>query len=149
MSSIETFIHPFFGALVYEPSIQWYVGTIHYHDAPLKVNFALENLTKESPLFYSAENVLVYDHFVALLMKSMASLLEIKNRDWLNEDEAPFTLEELFDFISIDAIVFYNDQLELYSYESDIFWGNRAVICANYQGELINTYIEEELMDEE
>ena len=133
--------HPVLGDLTYEEVLKGYVGSIELSEMPLKINLVAD-----------ADNVLVLgdqlisflesDEFESAFVAGLEKLLTIKNRDWLNDGEAEYTLEELFDFVSLDAIVIYADKIELYTDDLELLWRNRAVLKYNHQYQLINVEID-------
>lgn len=134
--------HPVLGDLTYEEVLKGYVGSIELSEMPLKINLVAD-----------ADNVLVLgdqlisflesDEFESAFVAGLEKLLTIKNRDWLNDGEAEYTLEELFDFVSLDAIVIYADKIELYTDDLELLWRNRAVLKYNPQYQLMDVVIDE------
>lgn len=134
--------HPVLGDLTYEEVLKGYVGSIELSEMPLKINLVAD-----------ADNVLVLgdqlisflesDEFESAFVAGLEKLLAIKNRDWLNDGEAEYTLEELFDFVSLDAIVIYADKIELYTDDLELLWRNRAVLKYNPQYQLMDVVIDE------
>ena len=134
--------HPVLGDLIYEEVLKGYVGSIELSEMPLKINLVAD-----------ADNVLVLgdqlisflesDEFESAFVAGLEKLLTIKNRDWLNDGEAEYTLEELFDFVSLDAIVIYADKIELYTDDLELLWRNRAVLKYNPQYQLMDVVIDE------
>lgn len=140
----STFVHPVFGELTYEAALQGYAGSIELSDMPLKINLvgdALEAKVLGDRLLAFLESEAFEDAFIA----GLEALLTLKNRDWLSEGEAEYTLEEFFDFVSLDAIVMHSDKIELYTDDLELLWRNRAILSFDYDYQLINVHIEEHI----
>lgn len=126
--------HPILGELVYEDLLKGYVGSIELSGMPLKINL----VTSDSNIEFLGNkliNFLESEIFEDVFIEGLEKLLEIKNKDWLNDDEAAYTLEEFCDFVSLDAIVMYVDKVELYTDDLELLWRNRAILKygADYQ----------------
>lgn len=133
--------HPILGDLVYEEALKGYVGSIELSEMPLKINLVADSTTINA----LSEQLIAFlesDEFEDAFIAGLERLLEIKNRDWLNDGEAEYTLEELCDFVSLDAIVIYADKIELYTDDLELLWRNRAVLKYNHQYQLINVEID-------
>lgn len=126
--------HPVLGELVYEELLKGYVGSIELSEMPLKINLVADSTQVES-LGNKLIDFLESEAFEDAFIEGLEKLLEIKNKDWLNDDEAAYTLEEFCDFVSLDAIVMYSDKIELYTDDLELLWRNRAILKydANYQ----------------
>ncbi len=126
--------HPVLGELVYEELLKGYVGSIELSEMPLKINLVADSTQVES-LGNKLIDFLESEAFEDAFIEGLEKLLEIKNKDWLNDDEAAYTLEEFCDFVSLDAIVMYADKIELYTDDLELLWRNRAILKydANYQ----------------
>ncbi len=133
--------HPILGDLTYEEVLQGYVGSIELSEMPLKINLVADADNVEV-LGNQLISFLESDEFEDAFIAGLEKLLEIKNRNWLNDGEAEYTLEELFDFVSLDAIVMYADKIELYTDDLELLWRNRAVLKYNHQYQLINVEVE-------
>jgi hypothetical protein len=133
--------HPILGDLTYEEVLQGYVGSIELSEMPLKINLVADAENVET-LGNQLISFLESDEFEDAFIAGLEKLLEIKNRNWLNDGEAEYTLEELFDFVSLDAIVMYADKIELYTDDLELLWRNRAVLKYNHQYQLINVEVE-------
>ena len=133
--------HPILGDLVYEEALKGYVGSIELSEMPLKINLVADSTTINA----LSEQLIAFlesDEFEDAFIAGLERLLEIKNRDWLNDGEAEYTLEELCDFVSLDASVIYADKIELYTDDLELLWRNRAVLKYNHQYQLINVEID-------
>lgn len=133
--------HPILGDLVYEEALKGYVGSIELSEMPLKINLVADSTT----INVLSEQLIAFlesDEFEDAFIAGLERLLEIKNCDWLNDGEAEYTLEELCDFVSLDAIVIYADKIELYTDDLELLWRNRAVLKYNHQYQLINVEID-------
>ncbi|MBS7837588.1 DUF2262 domain-containing protein [Wohlfahrtiimonas chitiniclastica] len=140
----STFVHPVLGELTYEAALQGYAGSIELSDMPLKINLVGDALEAEilgDRLLAFLESESFEDAFIA----GLEALLTLKNRDWLSEGEAEYTLEEFFDFVSLDAIVMHSDKIELYTDDLELLWRNRAILSFDYDYQLINVHIEEHI----
>lgn len=133
--------HPVLGDLIYEEVLKGYVGSIELSEMPLKINLVAD-ADKIEALGNQLINFLESDEFEDAFIAGLERLLEIKNRDWLNDGEAEYVLEELFDFVSLDAIVVYEDKIELYTDDLELLWRNRAVMKYNHQYQLISVEID-------
>lgn len=133
--------HPILGDLTYEEVLQGYAGSIELSEMPLKINLVADAENVET-LGNQLISFLESDEFEDAFIAGLEKLLEIKNRNWLNDGEAEYTLEELFDFVSLDAIVMYADKIELYTDDLELLWRNRAVLKYNHQYQLINVEVE-------
>jgi len=133
--------HPVLGDLIYEEALQGYAGSIELSEMPLKINLVADAENVEA-LGDQLISFLESDEFEDAFIAGLEKLLEIKNRNWLNDAEAEYTLEELFDFVSLDAIVMYADKIELYTDDLELLWRNRAVLKYNHQYQLINVEVE-------
>lgn len=133
--------HPILGDLTYEEVLQGYAGSIELSEMPLKINLVADAESVEV-LGEQLISFLESDEFEDAFIAGLEKLLEIKNRNWLNDGEAEYTLEELFDFVSLDAIVMYADKIELYTDDLELLWRNRAVLKYNHQYQLINVEVE-------
>lgn len=133
--------HPILGDLIYEEVLKGYVGSIELSEMPLKINL-VANAEEVLNLSEQLITFLESDEFEDAFIAGLERLLEIKNRDWLNDGEAEYTLEELCDFVSLDAIVIYEDKIELYTDDLELLWRNRAVLKYNHQYQLINVEID-------
>ena len=133
--------HPVLGDLIYEEVLQGYAGSIELSEMPLKINL-VANAENVEALGNQLVNLLESDEFENAFIAGLEKLLELKNRNWLNDGEAEYTLEELFDFVSLDAIVMYADKIELYTDDLELLWRNRAVLKYNHQYQLINVEVE-------
>lgn len=133
--------HPILGDLTYEEVLQGYAGSIELSEMPLKINLVADAESVEV-LGDQLISFLESDEFEDAFIAGLEKLLEIKNRNWLNDGEAEYTLEELFDFVSLDAIVMYADKIELYTDDLELLWRNRAVLKYNHQYQLINVEVE-------
>lgn len=134
--------HPVLGDLVYEEVLKGYVGSIELSEMPLKVNIVAE-ADNVNVLAEKLIDFLESDEFNDAFIAGLEKLLEIKNKNWLNDGEAEYTLEELFDFVSLDAIVISSDKIELYTDDLELLWRNRAVLKYNNQYQLISVDIDE------
>lgn len=133
--------HPILGDLVYEEVLQGYVGSIELSDMPLKINL----VTNSGNVDVLAQQLITFlesDEFEHAFIAGLERLLVIKNNDWLNDGEAEYTLEELCDFVSLDAIVMFKDKIELYTDDLELLWRNRAIFKYNHQYQLINVAID-------
>ncbi|MBS7827689.1 hypothetical protein J7554_00940 [Wohlfahrtiimonas chitiniclastica] len=140
----STFVHPVLGELTYEAALQGYAGSIELSDMPLKINLvgdALEAKVLGDRLLAFLEGEAFEDAFIA----GLEALLTLKNRDWLSEGEAEYTLEEFFDFVSLDAIVMHSDKIELYTDDLELLWRNRAILRFDNAYQLLNVHIEENI----
>ncbi|OYQ80280.1 hypothetical protein B9T12_02305 [Wohlfahrtiimonas chitiniclastica] len=140
----STFVHPVLGELTYEAALQGYAGSIELSDMPLKINLvgdALEAKVLGDRLLAFLESEAFEDAFIA----GLEALLTLKNRDWLSEGEAEYTLEEFFDFVSLDAIVMHSDKIELYTDDLELLWRNRAILRFDNAYQLLNVHIEEHI----
>lgn len=133
--------HPILGDLTYEEVLQGYAGSIELSEMPLKINLVADAESVEA-LGDQLISFLESDEFEDAFIAGLEKLLELKNRNWLNDGEAEYTLEELFDFVSLDAIVMYADKIELYTDDLELLWRNRAVLKYNHQYQLINVEVE-------
>lgn len=133
--------HPILGELTYEEVLKGYVGSIELSEMPLKVNLVAD----QENINALADKLITFlesDSFESAFIDGLERLLVIKNKDWLNDDEAPYSLEELCDFVSLDAIVIYADKIELYTDDLELLWRNRAVLKYNDQYQLISVEID-------
>lgn len=133
--------HPILGDLIYEEVLKGYVGSIELSEMPLKINLVAD-ADKIEAVGHQLISFLESDEFEDAFIAGLERLLAIKNRDWLNDGEAEYVLEELFDFVSLDAIVVYEDKIELYTDDLELLWRNRAVLRYNHQYQLINVEID-------
>ena len=133
--------HPVLGDLIYEEVLNGYVGSIELSEMPLKINLVAD-ADKIEAVGNQLISFLESDEFEDAFIAGLERLLEIKNRDWLNDGEAEYVLEELFDFVSLDAIVVYEDKIELYTDDLELLWRNRAVMKYNHQYQLISVEID-------
>ncbi|WP_245831163.1 hypothetical protein [Wohlfahrtiimonas larvae] len=133
--------HPVLGDLVYEEVLKGYVGSIELSEMPLKINLVTEAENIEV-VANQLIDFLESDEFENAFIAGLEQLLMIKNRDWLNDGEAEYTLEELFDFVSLDAIVMYVDKIELYTDDLELLWRNRAIMKYNQKYQLISVEVE-------
>lgn len=133
--------HPILGDLIYEELLKGYVGSIELSEMPLKINLVanedeIEELGTQLIEFLESED------FETVFIAGLEKLLEIKNTNWLNDDEAAYTLEELCDFASLDAIVMYPDSIELYTDDLELLWRNRAVMKYDKNYQLVDVEID-------
>lgn len=133
--------HPILGDLIYEELLKGYVGSIELSEMPLKINLVanedeIEELGTQLIEFLESED------FETVFIAGLEKLLEIKNANWLNDDEAAYTLEELCDFASLDAIVMYPDSIELYTDDLELLWRNRAVMKYDKNYQLVDVEID-------
>lgn len=140
--SNEVIQHPILGDLVYEALLNGYVGSIELSEMPLKINLVADHNGVEA-LGNRLIDFLESDAFEDAFIEGLEKLLLLKNSQWLSDGEAEYTLEELCDFVSLDAIVIYADKIELYTDDLELLWRNRAVLRYNTAYQLINVEVEE------
>lgn len=140
--SNEVIQHPILGDLVYEALLNGYVGSIELSEMPLKINLVADHNGVEA-LGDRLIDFLESDAFEDAFIEGLEKLLLLKNSQWLSDGEAEYTLEELCDFVSLDAIVIYADKIELYTDDLELLWRNRAVLRYNTAYQLINVEVEE------
>ena len=58
-----------------------------------------------------------------------AKLLDLKNEDWLQEEEEPLSKEKFIQTIELEGITAFSDgSFELYFADNDIFWGHTILV---------------------
>lgn len=142
MNNIKIIKHEVFGDLIYENELPGYSGEIEYHESPLKINFvAYENTTINEQLKY-AQTFLESDQFYECFIKAIQSIIIEKNKNWLEEDEAPFTEDECYDLVSLEALVFTDEEIDFYTYPLDMFWGYRVIIKFDMKCNLLSLNVD-------
>lgn len=134
--------HDVLGDLVYEDLLKGYVGSIELSEMPLKINL-VASAQELNQVADSLIQFLESEQFAEVFIEGLEKLLTIKNSRWLRQDEPEYTLEELCDFVSLDAIVMHADKIELYTDDLELLWRNRAVLKYNFQYQLMDVEIEE------
>src|SRR5262249_1382463 len=63
---------------------------------------------------------------------AVKSLLDLKNENWLEDDEEEVTAEEFFDRIAPQQIVLYHTgRFEFWCHDDDLFWGHDIEVIGN------------------
>ncbi len=143
MDQVTIIEHPILGSLTYEEVLKGYVGSIELSEMPLKINLVAEDSVALESLATQLITFLEGDEFADAFVAGLEKLLAIKNRDWMNEGEADYTLEELCDFVSLDAIVIYPEKIELYTDDLELLWRHRAVMTFNHSHQVISVVVDE------
>ncbi|HEY1066970.1 MAG TPA: DUF2262 domain-containing protein, partial [Pirellulales bacterium] len=73
---------------------------------------------------------------------AIAELLELKNENWLNDDEPPVTADEFKSRMTLTSITIENGgHLDFWHSDGDLFWGHSILVSGTLENGLIHADI--------
>jgi hypothetical protein len=127
---------PRFGELYWDRQFHWFVGETEWNGRTIE--FTLRSAS-ESP--DDCDEALRTAHTLwsdetgwakRINDYAVAELLELKNDNWLGEDESPLSPEEFVGRMSLQSIACDGeDEFTFWHDDGDLFWGHSIQICGN------------------
>lgn len=127
--------HPEFGALVLNRSVDWFEGTVNWMGEPIRVSVSLdeesgssESSIKTLEALYSGAS----DWSKKITDYAVSELLELKNDNWLMDDQEELTASDFINSMKLESITVYPDgEFEFWHNDGDLFWGHSILISGS------------------
>ena len=123
--------HEILGNLQFDGEHRWYKGRADVRGTPTEFTLSHEGDGDLAPLLARAAAVIgQVEHFAdAAKAYAVEELLELKNDEWLDEDEEPLTSEDFQGAMQLESISFEPDGEVLFFHDDgDLFWGHCILI---------------------
>lgn len=123
-----------FGTFTFNKCLEWFKGTATWCGVLIKLNVCVDEERKpEKALQVAKELWKTMDIWEQQLKICVVSeLLELKNDNWLGDDEAPLTAERFIETIQIESITIYpGGEFEFWLDDGDLFWGHSIQVCGS------------------
>jgi hypothetical protein len=125
-----------FGDLVFEPDLDWFMGTTLWNGQEIRIVFPVNQKTINDSALAAAQTL--WSEQVqwqqSIQTYAIYALLGIKNSDWLEDDEDELTAEVFGSRITLETIsVATNGEFEFWYNDGDLFWGHSIVVRGNLE----------------
>jgi hypothetical protein len=120
------------GRLVWDDNLNWYSGKFRCGELSVDVSLHRDDTGSVDAALARARDVVRSIHKYVQLAKTYAAewLLDLKNDNWLDEDEEPLTPAAFMQRMSLESIVFGSGgKITFYHHDGDLFWGHCIQIC--------------------
>ena len=126
--------NPFFGELTYDEELEWWKGLVP-GTAPSVVVYVSgdDDGDPASALATGEEVCRQFPEWCGRVRAyAAATLLQLKNDSWLEEDEDEVTPEEFQSRMQLEAVTFHPDgEFEFMHADGELFWGHAIQVTGN------------------
>ena len=122
------------GELVFNSENDWYEGSVQLPDVIATLNIPLEGFASADEAIDAARQQLAAILEGLEVCKAFIAdeLLEIKNSDWLEDDEESLTSDQFVSQLTLDTLTApLEDSWELYFDAKELFWGHAIQVWWN------------------
>jgi hypothetical protein len=115
------------GPLRHDESLDWYEGEWKWEAGVVGFSLAVGKYKDVTPARDRARAVLraLASHSRAAKDYAVSKLLDLKNENWLEEDEKPVTAEDFKGCMTLESVRFEADgDVTFYFHDGDLFWGH-------------------------
>jgi len=115
------------GHLVWDDNVSWYSGKVASGGIVVEVSLTGDNYGSVEIALARARSVVQnIRHYVELARKhAVDNLLDLKNDNWLEEDEEPLTPGSFMDRMTLQSMVFSSDgSVRFYHHDGNLFYGH-------------------------
>jgi hypothetical protein len=137
-------LDPIIGKLVLNKSVNWYEGKMDWLGKPLAIAISIEENNAIADSLITAKALLHgMEQWTNKVNASVVEhLLELKNDNWLDEDEPPVTAQEFIERMEITSITASSDgAFEFWLNDGDLFWGHSIQVVGTLGGGLTSAAI--------
>lgn len=128
-------IHPVFGTLVLDRSADWFEGTLNWMGEPIRISVSLdegsgsvESSIKTLEALYANAS----DWSKRITDYAVSELLELKNDNWLMDDQEELTASDFISAMKLESITIYaNDEFSFWHDDGDLFYGHSILISGS------------------
>lgn len=120
-------LDPILGKLKFNKDTEWWEGTLHWNSTQICIQLSATDANDLQKAIESGRTIFENIENFERLAKEFAAekLLDLRNDNWLEEDQDETSPEEFKSKISLDSI--YVDSKGLFSFyfdDGDLFWGH-------------------------
>lgn len=127
-------VDPVLGRLVLNKSINWFEGKITWLGKRVDVAVSVDDAGNPTDSLRTAKSLLEGMEQWAIKVNEYAAgeLLELKNDNWLGEDENPISKGEFISRMQLNSITTYPDgDFDFWHYDGDLFWGHSIQVSGS------------------
>lgn len=139
----EIFDHDF-GNLILNKSVDWFEGEILWLGKKVNISLSVDEENDVKSTIEAARSLIRrMDHWASLVNEyAIAQLLELKNENWLNDDEDPVGKKEFLDRMNLQSITVYPDgSFDFWHSDGDLFYGHSIQISGSIEDGLTHADI--------
>jgi hypothetical protein len=122
------------GRLTWDDNLDWYSGKIECGGLPVDVSMIRDATGSVDIALTRARNVVRNSNKYVQLARTYAveRLLDLKNDNWLDENEEPLTPADFMGRMTLESMVFGpNGDITYYHRDGGMFWGHCIQICVD------------------
>ncbi|SCW74009.1 hypothetical protein SAMN04487970_103760 [Paenibacillus tianmuensis] len=126
------------GTLTFYELLQQFETTVWANDHSFDLVIHIDSREEALALLPAVRGIIARLEAIDSKARAFAAdeLLELKNDNWLVEDEEPVTKKDFVQRMSIETIAFDEDgAFEIWFADGDLFWGHSIMVSMNSEGE--------------
>ena len=127
---------PQLGRLTWDRGIHWFQGMVQWCGRDVRLNVSAETPDEAKPGFEVARRLLADSEAWRVRVEdyAVAKLLELKNDNWLGDDEAPFDAESFKARMTLTSIGVEPDgHFSFWHDDGDLFWGHSIMVSGDLE----------------
>jgi hypothetical protein len=135
---------PFIGKLVLNKSVDWFEGKVTWLGKEVDIAISVDEKGTASDSIQTAQALLTSMEGWASKVRdyAVAELLEVKNENWLEEEECPLSRDEFISRMQLTSItVFPGGVFEFWHDDGDLFWGHSIHVSGTLSEGITNVDI--------
>jgi hypothetical protein len=133
-----------FGLFVLNKRVDWFEGTAEWCGVPIDLSVNLDEGNSPDSAFQTARELwkTMEEWNQKVNAFAVSELLDLKNDNWLDEDEEEVTAEKFIRTMQLESITVYPDgSFEFWHNDGDLFLGHSIHICGSLNEGLTNADI--------
>ena len=127
-------VDPVVGRLVLNKSVNWFEGKVTWLGKHIDIAVSVDDAGNPTDSLRTAKSLLEGMEQWAIKVNEYAAgeLLELKNDNWLGEDENPISKAEFINRMQLNSITTYTDgDFDFWHYDGDLFWGHSIQVSGS------------------